>query len=99
MSRYINVDMSTSRYETKCANCNHPLFVPIKHGYDNPAFVMEIERRQYQMRDEIIELRRRLIELAGECVAAGVKPTILREADEMKNRFNELLERLEEGIE
>lgn len=99
MSRYIIADMSTSCYETKCANCNRPLFVPVAYGYDNPAFVMAIERRQYQMRDEITELRRRLIELAGECVAAGVKPTILREADEMKKRFNELLERLEEGIE
>ncbi len=78
-------------FDFHCGACGRPSKIPIKRGWDNPVYVMEMEKQHRLLRDEITRLKECLIELAGECVEAGVRPMILRRADEMKERFQELL--------
>lgn len=78
-------------FDFQCFGCGRPLRIPIRPEWDNPVYVMEMERQHRLMREEITELRTALIELAGECVDAGVKPSILQRADEMKEKLRVML--------
>jgi len=58
--------------------------------------VMEMERQYRLIREEISGLREALWELAGECVEAGVRPSILLRADEMKEQLQAMLKWFED---
>ena len=88
---------SIETFDWRCFSCGFPQSVPIKPGWDNPVYVMEMERVHKVFLDHIGCMEVELMDLAEECVDAGVKPEILRRADELKAMLNAWRKALGDG--
>lgn len=80
-----------------CVFCGRKLEIPIKPDWSSPLYVMYMEREHQKLKRALAEAREDLVELAGECVEAGVRPSILRRADELRATFDDLKRRF--GVE
>lgn len=78
-----------------CA-CGRRLHIPAKSVYSDPFYVEHVRHMNVKLEKEFFVLRDQLLELAGECVDAGVRPAMLRRADEMRAKLDELLEMFRE---
>ena len=81
----------------RCCECGHHMQIPIRPEWDNPVYVMEVERQHRLIREELVLLRKGLVELAGECVDAGVRPECLKRADEINERLNNAMKWFEDN--
>jgi hypothetical protein len=80
---------SITRFECRCFHCGSPFLVPIKPEYENPMHVMLVEEQQRVFRKHIAAMGDDLMQLARECVDAGVRPEILRRADRLREILDE----------
>lgn len=85
------VQMTT---DWQCSQCGRQIVIPLKRDWNSPLYVMHMEQEHKVLRDQLIQMQRDLIELAQECVNAGVRPEILKRADATRKLFEELKERL-----
>lgn len=84
-------------FDHQCHRCGTPIRIPLKRDWSAPLYVMHMEREHKFLLERLTEMHADLLELAGECVDAGVKPSIMKRADELRDRFRELKQRF--GIE
>lgn len=73
-----------------CVHCGKPMMLPLKHDWSDPLYVMHMEEEHRRYGDLLSKLHADMIELAGECVEAGVRPSILKRADELNALFKAL---------
>lgn len=78
--------------ECRCYRCGFMNRLPVKPGWDNPLHVMEMEKRYEHLESYTRQVAKDLMELAAECVDAGVRPSVLKRADEMRQQLQSLLE-------
>lgn len=78
-------------FDFQCRRCGTPLRIPIHPEFDNPAYVMGIERQHGYLREHLSQMEADLMALARECLDAGVKPEIMRRADELRETIREWL--------
>lgn len=83
--------------QVDCVHCRRPMLIPLKRDWSSPLYVMHMEGEHKMYKDILAKMHTDLIELAGECVEAGVRPSIMKRADEMNALFKELKQRF--GIE
>jgi len=81
----------------RCIFCDKPFMIPLKRDWSSPLYVMHMEAEHEMYRETLVKMHAEMIELAGECVAAGVRPAIMKRADELNALFKELKQRF--GIE
>lgn len=91
------MDRVTMTSEVSCQRCGARLLIPLKRDWSSPLYVMHMEQEHEIIRGILVQMNRDMIELAKECVEAGVRPEILKRADQMRDKFNELKRRF--GIE
>lgn len=91
------VDRVVMTSEVSCQKCGTRLLIPLKRDWSSPLYVMHMENEYEIIRGALVQMHRDMIELAKECVEAGVRPEILKRADKMRDTFNELKRRF--GIE
>lgn len=80
-----------------CQNCGTPILIPLYRDWSSPLYVMHMEKEHKLLREALCRMHEDLMELAGECVEAGVRPGVLRRADALRDQFRELKKRF--GIE
>lgn len=76
-------------FDFECHRCRTPLRIPLRTEWDNPVYVMEMERQHRLLKEQLGQMGSDLMELAHECLDAGVKPEILRRADELREMIDE----------
>lgn len=69
--------------DCRCRKCDTPFRIPLNRDWSSPLYVMHMEREHRMIRDVLSALQKDMLELAGECVEAGVRPELLRRADRM----------------
>ena len=74
--------------------CGQPIRIPIRPEWDNPAYVMGVIHEHDQLKLELGQIKSDLLVLARECLNAGLKPEILRRADELRKRLDAWSKRL-----
>lgn len=79
--------------EVRCRGCGWPISIPMRPEYSDPVYVAHVERENKKLVGEIANVHELLLELAAECVDAGVRPAMLRRADELKELLALLLKR------
>lgn len=79
--------------DVRCRGCGQPISIPMRSEYSDPVYVAHVELENVVLMKEINHAHEVLMELAGECVEAGVKPAFLRRADELKELLDLLLKR------
>lgn len=80
--------------ETFRCRCGNPINIPIRQEWNSPLYIMEMEREHARLWKQIDGMHKALMELAQECVDAGVRPSCLRRADELKELLQLMLEKL-----
>ena len=75
------MDRVTLDARVNCVNCGRPLLLPLKHDWSSPLYVMHMEREHEMLKEILSRMHKDLIELAEECVEAGVRPSMLKRAD------------------
>lgn len=83
--------------EVSCQRCGTRLLIPLQREWSSPLYVMHMEKEHEMLRELLCHMKDDLLELANECVEAGVRPEIMRRADRMREQFDELKRRF--GIE
>jgi hypothetical protein len=73
------------------------MLIPLQRDWSSPLYVMHMEDEHRMYSAILTKMHADMIELAGECVEAGVRPSILKRADELNALFKELKQRF--GIE
>lgn len=103
-SRYKGYDVSNTLTKMviqseaiECVFCRRKMAIPIKPDWSSPLFVMQMEREHEKLKRSLVEASKDLKQLAEECVEAGVRPSVLRRADELRVLFDDLKRRF--GIE
>ena len=79
-------------FEYRC-DCGKPFLVPLKRDWSSPLYVMHMEREHEYLKRTLVQAQKDLLELASECVEAGVRPSVLKRADELRDLFNSLKRR------
>jgi hypothetical protein len=87
----------TFEVENYRCQCGADIKIPIRECYTNPLYVWEVERQNKYVLKVLQKMQGDVMRLAGECLEAGVEPTIMREFNEMMALFNDLKRRF--GIE
>jgi hypothetical protein len=78
-----------STVDFQCFGCGRMNHIPVRPSFENPLFVMEMEREHRLLNEELNRMGHTLMELANECLDAGVKPQIMRKADEIKRMLDQ----------
>lgn len=76
-------------------SCGRRIAIPIKPDWTDPLYVMYVVDQNKMVLDMLAIQRKEIIELAGECVDAGVRPSILKRADEMLALLESLKKRFD----
>ena len=75
-------------FDYKC-RCGTPLRIPIRPEFENPLYVMEVEKQHKLLERQLHDMGIELMKLARECLDAGVKPEILERADRLREMLKE----------
>lgn len=81
----------------KCAKCGLKIQVPILPEFRDPLYVEHVRTLNEFLQGELVRAHEELLELAAECVDAGVRPSILKRADELKLKLEELFRKYRFG--
>lgn len=100
MARFVR-DYESGRFvlqtrDAWCGKCGGHFRILVHPEFTDPIYVEFIETENKVIKEMLNEMYRDLLELAEECVNAGVRPKILRRADDLRKRLNELKDRLNE---
>jgi hypothetical protein len=83
------VNLPILTFDFRCFNCGFPQRIPVPPEFDSPAYVMLMEKEHELLKKEMANMSSTLMELAHECLDAGVKPEVLRRADALKAMIDE----------
>lgn len=70
--------------------CGRMIRIPIEDSFSDPFYVEEVAKRHRHIEECLHLMRKDVMELAQECLDAGVKPAIMRRADELMELFRAL---------
>ncbi len=84
-------------FDFQCYGCGRPLRIPIRPEWDNPVYIMEMERQHRLLKEQMVSMGQDLMTLARECLEAGVKPEVLKRADEIREALDNWQRRLGES--
>lgn len=94
MHRYVPLPSITT-FEFRCSQCGGICHYPTPSEYDSPMHVMLVEEQQRVLMTQIGHMGADLMDLARECLDAGVRPEILRRADKLREILDEWIRRME----
>lgn len=86
--------ISPPTFATSCIHCNKPMLIPLKHDWAHPLYVFHMVDEHKALRKMLTHAHDEMLELAQECVEAGVRPSVLKRADETMKLFRELKKRM-----
>lgn len=85
-------DQVTLTVNYRC-NCGSLIKIPLNRDWSSPLYIMHMEKEHKMIRETLCSMKTDLLELAEECVEAGVRPEILKRADALRDQFSELKKR------
>lgn len=86
-------DDTTVTATVQCAHCRKMMRIPVQRDWSSPLYVMQMEDEHRMLREQLVQMHKDMVELASECVDAGVRPSILKRADEINALFKSLKRR------